>query len=372
MQNKELHFRNGRFRILQIADTQEVSDINPDTLKLMAAAIDVSKPDLIVLTGDQIKGYSVELMQGNSKEKVRKLLTSLLKPITDRGIPFTATFGNHDEECGVSKEDQMEIYKSLPGFVYGDPANENECGTFVLSIDDESLIWIFDSHRKDGHGGAGTVHEDQLKWYRETRDAYEKKYGIALPGYAFQHIPTPEYYDVIKKVSPFSRNRVRAYGPHKNTWYALDPNNSEIGDFMKEPPSPPHINVGEVDAFLEKKDVRALFVGHNHNTSFTAKYKDIYLSITQGCGFNVYGPGLDRGVRYIDIYDNGTFESHTITFKDICGKEIERKLTYAKQAVAPVSIAGTKTAIVETAATAAVVGGVIGLVKLATKKKKTK
>jgi predicted MPP superfamily phosphohydrolase len=45
---------NGEFRILQIADIQDNFPMNTITTKLIKAAIETKKPDLIVLTGDNI------------------------------------------------------------------------------------------------------------------------------------------------------------------------------------------------------------------------------------------------------------------------------------------------------------------------------
>ena len=56
MQNRDLRFRDGNFRVLQFADIQEQYRVNPNTLKLMNADLDAAKPDFVVLTGDQIKG----------------------------------------------------------------------------------------------------------------------------------------------------------------------------------------------------------------------------------------------------------------------------------------------------------------------------
>lgn len=53
-----LRFRNdGSFRVLQLADIQDGPKVRPDTIRLIEAAIREADPDLIVLTGDQIRGY---------------------------------------------------------------------------------------------------------------------------------------------------------------------------------------------------------------------------------------------------------------------------------------------------------------------------
>lgn len=49
---------DGTFHILHITDIQEIPEVAEDTLTLMRRALDAAKPDLVVFTGDQLKGYS--------------------------------------------------------------------------------------------------------------------------------------------------------------------------------------------------------------------------------------------------------------------------------------------------------------------------
>ena len=65
---KKLKFNNKNFRILQLADIQEIVNTNPDTVNLMRDIITATNPDLIVLTGDQIKGYGVTMQKGDAKQ----------------------------------------------------------------------------------------------------------------------------------------------------------------------------------------------------------------------------------------------------------------------------------------------------------------
>ncbi|MBR6702186.1 MAG: metallophosphoesterase family protein [Clostridia bacterium] len=369
MQNRELRFRNGNFRVLQFADIQEQYRVNPNTLKLMNAALDAVKPDFAVLTGDQIKGYALDLFT-DTRRRTNEVIKAICEPMTSRGIPFTATFGNHDSQCGISNAEQFEMYKALPGFVWDEGPGQGDEGTFCLSVEDRILIYLFDTHVKDGAGGFGALHKNQVEWYRRTRDSYEEKCGSLLPSFAFQHIPTPEFFEVLEKVGRFSRGGIRAYGNFSNQWYKLDPHNvNSIRDFMGESPATSIINSGEVDAFLEKGEVRALFAGHNHNDSFMAEYKGMYLGFTQSCGFSAYGPGLLRGARYFDIKPDGSFETQTVTFAQLIGDITDKKLTYALYEMAPVSIEGTKTFFREAGIVLGAAGAAIGGALLMKKRK---
>ena len=48
---------DGTFRVRQMADIQDKPEVNRDPIRLIEAAIREAKPDLVVLTGDQIRGY---------------------------------------------------------------------------------------------------------------------------------------------------------------------------------------------------------------------------------------------------------------------------------------------------------------------------
>lgn len=365
MQNRKLSFTNGKFKIMQIADVQEIPAVSPDTIKLICAAVDSEKPDLVIFTGDQIKGYSSFFLGDKGRINAENTIKAIIKPLEERNIPFTMTFGNHDGEAALRKNEQFELYKQSPMFVYADEASEDEKATFCLSIDDKFLVYLFDTHSKNPDGGYSSVTPEQLEWYRSVRDSYPEP----LPSLAFQHIPTPEYFEVIKKVRRFTNKSVRAYGNHKNEFFTLDPHNSGLRDFMKESPAPSSNNAGQIDAFLEKGEILGVYVGHDHNNSFVANYKGIDLGYTQGAGFNVYGPGYDRGVRIFNISENGTYETKTVTFGELCGKEVKNKAKFALYTYAPTSVSQVVTTVKETAVIAAAVAGVIGIAKAIKKKK---
>ena len=55
--------------------------------------LDAEKPDFVVFSGDQLNG------QGTSWD-ARSVLAKFAKAVTQRGIPWAAVFGNHDDEDG--------------------------------------------------------------------------------------------------------------------------------------------------------------------------------------------------------------------------------------------------------------------------------
>ena len=96
----DLYFRaDGKFRIMQVADTQDTQVTSKDTLAFLAAALDEAKPDLVVFTGDQFKGYGVSFLLGEREANYKKAIDNLIAPLEQRGISFTFVFGNHDDQA---------------------------------------------------------------------------------------------------------------------------------------------------------------------------------------------------------------------------------------------------------------------------------
>lgn len=129
--------KNGKFKIMQITDIQEIYNVSPDTLKLLENAVEKEKPDLVIYTGDQIKGYGVTYKGMGSElvNNVAKTIDKLIEPVTKRNIPFAVTFGNHDRQVGISNKEQFEqIYKKHPSCVGTQADGIDGGGTCFLSI----------------------------------------------------------------------------------------------------------------------------------------------------------------------------------------------------------------------------------------------
>jgi hypothetical protein len=99
---------NGKFKIIQISDTHMVtgvgvctdalgpdgkylpkSEADPLTATFIGKVLDVEKPDLVILTGDQLH---------HDIPDSQSALFKVVAPIIERSIPFAAVFGNHDSE----------------------------------------------------------------------------------------------------------------------------------------------------------------------------------------------------------------------------------------------------------------------------------
>ncbi len=364
---KQLHFTDKKFKIMQIADVQENAKVNPDSIKLIDLALERENPDLVVFTGDQIMGYSPTFKK-NPLASVNFALGSILEPIMRRNVPFCVTFGNHDRDCGVSHEQQMLLYQSYPSFVYAVP-NGDDLGTFSVQIQDSNKtknifnLYVFDSNAKEEDGTYSPVFEHQIQWYKNEREKIKTENGAYLPSLVFQHIPVPEFFDVIKQVKKGTKGSVEAFYNHANEFYVLHDETIAAGGFMGESPAAPVINNGQFEALKEKGEVLGLFVGHDHNNSFVKNLDGIDLGYTQGAGFNTYGPGDKRGVRIFELDEEALteYKTRTLTMGQLCDFKPSNPVKEIIMTKLPTSIAeGKKLALkVATGIAVVAVGGKI-------------
>ncbi|MBE6783473.1 MAG: hypothetical protein E7536_05620 [Ruminococcaceae bacterium] len=334
----QLEFRNKKFKIMQVADTQEGKRVSPDLLNLLNAAMEEEKPDLVVYSGDQI--WNIASFKGNRKI-VHDVLYKITEPAHSRNVPFTICFGNHDRQVGLSNEEQFEIYKTIPNFVGESAENVDGCANHVIEIKkgDEIvfLLYCIDSHTslKIGYDH---VHENQIEWYRKTRDEYKEKTGKYIPSIVIQHIPVPEVDQLMLEVKKGTKGAVQGFRNRAGKWYVLDEKKVNKGAFMKESPADPMENGGQFDAMAEKGDVKGIYFGHDHINSFNGNVRGIDVGYTQGAGFHIYGPGLDRGVRIISLDSDGTFETYDRRYRDLVGRKVKEKLRFAMYQVMPTNV----------------------------------
>ncbi len=83
---------------------------------------------MVVFTGDQLNG------QGYTWDG-RSVLAKFAKAVTERGIPWAAIFGNHDDEDGMTREAQIKYMQGLPySLVEEGPKDVHGVGNYVLKV----------------------------------------------------------------------------------------------------------------------------------------------------------------------------------------------------------------------------------------------
>ena len=312
------------FRILIIADPQDIDTPQPAMLSLLNASLDAAQPDLVVFLGDMIHGRDLR-----GEDRVRQAIDAVVSPVVERGIPFALAFGNHDEECGISKEEQLKIYQSYPGCLAVDGEDLPGCGNYYLVVENpvqpESpvVLWFMDSgsYAEEGKGTYGYVTEEQNEWMLSAYEELRGKYTSPV-SYVFQHIPVPQVYNMIKEVPFGTSGAVTCYGPNFGKWYVLDDEYIWAGH-MGEGPCSSEYDSGEFDAW-KKMNVKAAFFGHDHLNDYCGTYEGIDMVTTSGVGFYLYGRGDEHGTRLVTLNAEAPVEYDTkmLYYKDLVSDQL--------------------------------------------------
>ena len=326
--------KDGKLKILQVADIQDDEVIDPLAKESLKRAIEASDPDLIILTGDNIGGYSCK-----TKAEGHAAIKSYMDVFEKYGIPLAMVFGNHDDDdTPYTKLEQIAQYESYKCFIgcagvvtdktVGDNYTIN-AGTYNIPVyeskDSQKVsfnIWCFDSgnyNPDNSYGGYGYVLPDQIDWYKAKSDELKAANGgEVVRSIAFQHIVPPQIKYALKEVSAETEGAVAFAG----SYYTLPDGVDRKTNWLAEAPCPPNTDFApgyaQVDAMLEQGDVNAVFFGHDHINAYVVDYEGIDLVSSPGCTFASYNDN-HRGFRVItvDKKDLSTYETDTMTTEEL-------------------------------------------------------
>lgn len=287
-QKSELRFsEDGKFKIVQFTDVHFKYG-NPASnvaLERINEVLDAEQPDLVIFTGDVV--YSAPADSG---------MVQVLEQVSKRKLPFVVTFGNHDDEQGLSRQQLYDIIRKVPGCLMPDRGTASS-PDYALTVKassnsqkDAAVLYCMDSRSysplKDVKGYAWLTF-DQVNWYRQQSAAFTAQNGgQPIPALAFFHIPVPEYHEAV-----------------------ADENSTIRGTRMEEACAP-RINSGMFAAMKEGGDVMGIFVGHDHDNDYAVMWKNILLAYGRYTGGNTVYNHLPNGARVI-VLDEGvrTFTS---------------------------------------------------------------
>lgn len=318
--------KNGNFRILIIADTQDTLNPRQETIDLMNAALDETQPDLVVFTGDNIHGSDWKLKK--SKSRTSKAIKQIMQPVVSRNIPYCIVFGNHDDEGGISKEDQMELYQSLGNCLSVKGENMKGCGNYNIPIKSSEgtknifNLWFIDSGSYNTDENIDSFYDfvgtDQIEWYEnKSNELKTENGGVPMPSLLFQHIAVPEIYNLLTEVPEGTEDAVEKNGKY----YIL--NEELTTGKMGEAPCPPDYNNGQFESWKKQGDIVAAFFGHDHINDFSGTVNGIDMVYTPGAGFYIYGNGPEHGVRVVDIKeDDLSYTTELLYYKDLVGNKV--------------------------------------------------
>ena len=270
---------NKKFKIIQFTDVHYISgDARSDAaLENIRETVDAEKPDFVIFTGDIV-----------FEKPAGKGLRDVVGIVSERKIPFGVTFGNHDDEHDLTREQLLGIVKDVPYNMTTTNTEITGVTNYILpvmsSVSEKPafLLYCFDSNSYstiEDVKGYGYIHYDQIGWYREQSALYTKKNGgVPVSAIAFFHIPLPEYN------------------------LAVTNENAGMTGTRKEKACAPELNTGMFTAIKEMGDIMATFVGHDHDNDYAVQWHGIMLAYGRYTGGNtVYNNLKPNGARVIEI-----------------------------------------------------------------------
>lgn len=294
--------KDGKFKIVQFTDVHYIHG-NPKSaisIERINEVLDAEKPDLVLFTGDVIYGKPAE-------EGMR----TILNLAADRKIPFGFTFGNHDDEQGLTRKQLFDIIRTIPYNLTDSVAGVSGASNYIIPLKsadgkkDAAILYCLDSHsysQINGIGGYDYIKFDQIQWYRENSARYtQQNGGTPLPSLAFFHIALPEYNQ------------------------AASDETAILTGTRKEKACAPQLNSGMFASMKEMGDILGVFVGHDHDDDYAVFRKGILLAYGRYTGGDTVYNNLTNGARVIEMTEGAKDFKTWIRLK---GGEIINKVNY--------------------------------------------
>ncbi|RWA07178.1 hypothetical protein EKO27_g7927 [Xylaria grammica] len=297
---------NGKFKIMQLADlhlstgTGQCRDAvpneyeggpceaDPRTLDFVSRLLEEEKPDLVVLTGDQVNGDTAP----DAQTAIFKYAHLLIK----HKVPYVSIFGNHDDEGSSPRDAQMAIIEQLPySLSRAGPDDIDGVGNYYVEVLAQGsskhsalTLYLLDTHSyspdERHYSGYDWIKPNQIEWFKQTAQSLKKthkEYTHIHMDLAFIHIPLPEY--------AIAENRF-------------------VGEY-REGVTAPLYNTHFRDALVEE-GVVLVSCGHDHANDYCMLSTDeekgkpeLWMCYGGGAGFGGYAnyEGFVRQVRFFDI-----------------------------------------------------------------------
>ena len=339
--SKTLKFNdNGKFKIMQINDTQDTDKMNKRTEAFIRKAVAQEKPDLVVIPGDVCN----DIFIGANAKRVKQSLRNLASLLNELKVPFAYTPGNHDHDKDdmVSPLEQMQVFDEFEYNIW-DSTKTTDPGTYnipIMSSDGSRMalnVYMIDSQNKSGLANGYTgPNPETVEWYKAKSDELKAANGgTVVPSLVFQHVPVSEIYQCLTKTDVKHANDA-IFSLNDNNWYLV--NNDymftdatrmkKIDNYVGEAPCSEIENAAgnEYEAWLEKGDVIGAFFAHDHVNHFIMETDEhIIMGYNGGTGFAAYGRGAHRSIRVYEFNENDVknYTIDSVYYDEITGDNVK-------------------------------------------------
>ena len=276
------------FNVLQFTDLHLMNDEKDEkTYTLMRDMVEYTKPQFIVLTGDQTMSREAVMLY----ERLSVFMDELK-------VPYTYVFGNHDVESNTTYQELIDVMKSSKYLIFNQGPVHLGYSNHSILLKSKArktlgVLVFIDTHideiyevNHEKKWGYGAISRDQIMWYNRLIKRHPH------PHLMFFHIPIPEVKDAKRE------------------------DQKHQGDYYETPCTPP-VNTGFFTTALQTNQAKGMFFGHDHLNDFCYNKDGILLCYGRVSGHYDYAmPGFPKGARLIQ-FSQGHVETHIILHQDI-------------------------------------------------------
>lgn len=286
-----------------------VPDMDVRCFSYVRELIDRTKPDLIILTGDNVYG------EFDDAGEMQELLCRRME---EYGIPWAPVFGNHDNESRMGVRWQMERFASCPHCLFCEGSVTGH-GNYAIRLmsrgKDLWTLYLLDSNGCHEVGNphapeegitpdnvdydllqhTAGIYGDQIAWYRDTAEGIAHSTGEAVPSLAFLHIPIHMYDIAIRE----------KYGKEVGEDFSADGE----GDFGRVIEHNRH-RIDRDHAFYRMArsvGTVGFFVGHEHKNDAVIHYDGACFAYGTKTGVSTYYRNDAIGGTLIELSRDGSF-----------------------------------------------------------------
>ncbi len=316
------------FKILQLTDIQIIdpssqpypgrindsfngiwADKDKCAFNLIKELVNETKPDYIVLTGDNVYG------QFDGRGTNFKALVKLMESFQ---IPWSFVNGNHDGEyeitdtkgntitCGKGMQWQGEYAMQNTKYCLYELGNEEMgYGNYtVLLTENKKPVYSFSFF--DTHGCLGydipRIYESQTDWFKSEITKINESAKTKVPNFIFLHIPLFQFSLAMNSLG-FDDIGVVTEDGYPN----------EDGNYGKNCERVSYITSYTFWDLIKELDcTKGIFAGHDHVNNSSIMYEGIRLTFGTKTGIYDYHNLDQQGGTLITIKDDGNFSVEPI------------------------------------------------------------
>lgn len=295
------------FKILMFTDTQLWSNLgdNKKCYEQMDELVEKTKPDLILLPGDNVSALASRFSLGN-----------FIKHMDSYKIPWAPVFGNHDAEIPTnSKNWQGDKYlKSEYCLFQKGPSNLYGSGNYAINITENGnpvySFFMMDNGQyleyEKGYNKEIYMGYEQIAWYEWNVKGIAAAAGRTVPSMTVSHFAQPEFSKAIEEFAV----------KNEETGIWTVPDEYGAGYCQYIPGSSP-VNSGFFEKCKELGSTKYMLCGHDHENNARITYDGITMvyGLKTGPSPAPWNDAKEMGGTLITLTGNG--ENQSVAFENI-------------------------------------------------------